>query len=57
MLSVGIVIFMNLLPYWLLMQDGGMPLSHPAMLPAAEILLNGIVLLAAGRGSVRAVEG
>lgn len=56
-LSVGIVIFMNLLPYWLLMQDGGMPLSHPAMLPAAEILLNGIVLLAAGRGSVRAVEG
>lgn len=59
-LAVLGVLFLNLLPYWLLISGGigggiggGGELAHPAMMPAAGILLNVGVLLAAGKGSVR----
>lgn len=62
-LAVLGVLFLNLLPYWLLISSGfggeiggGEELAHPAMMPAAGILLNMGVLLAAGRSSVRTAE-
>ena len=53
MLAAGAVAAMNLVPYWLTVQSGEPQLPHPAVLPAAEILLNGAVVFAAGRGSVK----
>ena len=58
-LAVLGVLLLNLLPYWLLISGGiggGGELTHPAMMPAAGILLNVGVLLAAGRSSVRTAE-
>ena len=52
MLAAGAVAAMNLVPYWLMVQRGELQLPHPAILPAAEILLNGAVVFAAGRGSL-----
>ena len=58
-LAVLGVLFLNLLPYWLLISGGighSGEMPHTAMMPAAGILLNVGVLLAAGKGSVRLLE-
>ena len=56
MLTAGTVAAMNLVPYWLMVQRGEPQLTYPAMLPAAEILLNGAIVFAAGRCSLKLVK-
>lgn len=55
-LALTVMTFLNLLPYWLLIRSGEMHLLHPAMVPGTLIFLNGAVMLAEGKGSVKAVE-
>ena len=55
--AAAVVAAVNFLPYWFLLHpESGWSLTQPWMVPGAEILLNGVVLLAAGSGSVRMAE-
>ena len=55
--AAAAVAAVNFLPYWFLLHpESGWSLTQPWMVPGAEILLNGVVLLAAGSGSVRMAE-
>ena len=55
-LAILAALGLNLLPYILLLSSGEGAVAHTAMMPAAGILLNVGVLLAAGKGSVRLLE-
>ncbi len=55
-LTAAAVTALNFLPYWLLLRSGTGHLMHPAMLPGAGILINGVIMLAAGRSSVKVME-
>ncbi len=47
---------LNLLPYIVLLNSGEGAMHHPAMLPAAGILINAGVMLAAGKRSARLLD-